>query len=89
MTERYRSWDIYPNDFRGHPSVDWVACHQDFDGAEDAHDTRCFAGPSPEVLRTEIDEWELTHPERVYDRTWVECPSCLGEGSVLVCPLNG
>lgn len=93
MTDlRHKGWHIYPNDFVAHPDawkVAWCAAHDDFDGAEDANDHRCLCAATVEEVRAEIDEWELTHPEQVYDRTWTECPSCLGEGSVLVGPLNG
>jgi len=89
---RYRNWKIYPNDFVAHPDawkVAWVGAHVDFDGAEDANDHRCLCAPTVEALKEEIDEWELTNPERVYDREWVLCAGCGGEGSVLYGPLAG
>lgn len=88
----HRSWIIYENDFRAHPDwrkVRWLYSHQDFDGAEDSGDSRCGAMESVEACKAEIDEWELSNPEKVYDRTWNTCITCSGSGAVKIEALNG
>jgi hypothetical protein len=62
---RYGCWTIYfdppPIPDRSH---DWHFYHDDYDGAEDAHDDRCGDGPSVEDCKRQIDELDAEHAER-------------------------
>jgi hypothetical protein len=52
---KYRGYEIYENDFRGHPDwrkVQWMYCHEDYDGFEDS---RCGACETIEECKIEID----------------------------------
>ena len=57
--QRYRDYTLLfipkPIPDRRH---DWDFWHDDYDGAEDAHDPRCGTAASPDECRSEIDEIE-------------------------------
>jgi len=55
---KYRDFDIgYAPPPIPTRSVNWCACHKDFDGAPDSGDHRCFYGPSAEDVERQVDEW--------------------------------
>ena len=61
-TIRYRSYTIRfdppPIPDRNH---DWQCSHDDYDGAPDSMDGRCFSGPTVQDCKDQIDEWEEDH----------------------------
>lgn len=85
----HRRWRIYPNAHHLAWQVAFVGVHDDFDGADDSNDHRCFYAPTADDVRQEIDEWELSNPERVYDREWCKCADCGGTGEGWNGPLDG
>jgi hypothetical protein len=53
----YREFHIGRSMVSYMPSTDWHYAHDDYDGAEDANDTRCGYAPSLEAAKSDIDEW--------------------------------
>ena len=53
-------WRIYLSDF-DHPETQYAYSHDDYDGAEDANDSRCGHARSIEHAKQQIDEWEAEH----------------------------
>lgn len=49
-------WRIYLSDYPEIPELAYAYCHDDYDGAEDAHDTRFGHGKSVEDCKQQIDD---------------------------------
>ena len=57
---RYRGWTIRLNCL-GWPAPDYTGTADDYDGAEDAHDTRVVWCDTVAECKREIDEWIKEH----------------------------
>lgn len=56
----YGRYRIYLNDCNIDPQCDYVFVHDDYDGADDANDSRSGFGPTVDDCKNQIDEMELT-----------------------------